>query len=503
VIDDVDELPFDNRFTRELPGDPEESGRRRQVQHAAFSRVPPTPAPAPATIAWSPEVAELLGLDPALPTTQAFADVFGGSRVPKGADPFAMAYAGHQFGSFAGQLGDGRAIALGEVLDVHGGHQTLQLKGAGATPYSRSGDGRAVLRSSIREFLCSEAMHHLGIPTTRALSLVATGDKVVRDVLYDGHPAPEPGAVVCRVAPSFVRFGNFELPASRKDDDLLRQLVDFTIRHDFPGLTIDEWFAEVCDRTADLVVDWMRVGFVHGVLNTDNMSILGLTIDYGPYGWLESFDPGWTPNTTDAGTRRYRYGAQPQVVHWNLLQLANALARLVDDTAGLQAGIDGYARRYHDGFRSMMCARLGWGEPQDGDDERIEQLFAALVTTEVDQVLFFRDLPRGDVSAAYYAEDPDTSAVDAWLDTWRARAGELDDDRVRRMDAMNPRFVLRNYLAQEAIDAAEAGDPSLVHELLDVLRRPYDEQPGKERFSAKRPEWARTKVGCSMLSCSS
>ena len=531
-VTDLDELPFDNRFTRELPADPDTSNRPRQVQDALYTRVLPTPVAAPRTLAWSPEVAELLNLDPDLCRSDDFAQVFAGNRVPAGADPFAMSYGGHQFGSWAGQLGDGRAIALGEVLDRHSRHQTLQLKGAGPTPYSRRADGRAVLRSSLREFLCSEAMHHLGIPTTRALSLVATGDDVLRDVMYDGHPAPEPGAVVCRVAPSFIRFGSFQLPASRGQLDLLRQLIDFTVRADFPHLaaaggTFDEklaaMFAEVCQRTAELVVHWMRVGFVHGVLNTDNMSILGLTIDYGPYGWLESFDPAWTPNTTDAGTLRYRYGAQPQVAHWNLLQLANALAAVTDDHEALQVALDGYGDAYNEGFAAMNNERLGWGAPREGDDALTTELFSLLPRTEVDQVLFFRDLARVPVgpeateddllaplAAAWYQPEELAGEVGqamvGWLRAWgrRVAAGGLgDDERRRRMDALNPRFVLRNYLAQEAIDAAEQGDTSLLHELLDVLRRPYDEQPGRERFAAKRPDWARQKVGCSMLSCSS
>jgi serine/tyrosine/threonine adenylyltransferase len=537
-ITDLDELPFDNRSTRELPADPETANHRRQVSGAAFSRVAPTPVPAPVTLAWSPEVADQLGLAPEVCRSEDFAQVFAGNRVPRGADPHATVYGGHQFGSWAGQLGDGRAIALGEVLDRDGRHQTLQLKGAGPTPYSRSADGRAVVRSSLREFLCSEAMHHLGIPTTRALSLVATGDAVVRDVLYDGHPRPEPGAVVCRVAPSFTRFGTFQLPAARGELDLLRRLVTFTIEADFPhlapglagGATFAEvqaaWFAEVCERTARLVIDWMRVGFVHGVLNTDNMSILGLTIDYGPYGWLEDFDPAWTPNTTDAGTRRYRYGAQPQVAQWNLLQLANALVQLTGDPEPFQASLDRFSQVYHHGFRAMVAERLGWGQPEgEVDDQLAGQLFSVLTSTETDQVLFFRDLarvpvdPDGDrsddellapLADAWYRPEQVTGdvrrAVVDWLRAWGARVvrGGLDDEARRKaMDALNPRFVLRNYLAQEAIDAVEAGDTSLLHDLLDVLRRPYDEQPGKERFAARRPEWARSRVGCSMLSCSS
>jgi uncharacterized protein YdiU (UPF0061 family) len=534
---DLDDLPWDHRSTSVLPVDPEATNDRRQVEGALFSRVVPAPVGGPRTLAWSPEVAELLGLAPEVCASQDFAEVFSGNRVPQGADPHALAYGGHQFGNWAGQLGDGRAIALGEVIDAHGGHQVLQLKGAGPTPYSRTADGRAVLRSSLREFLCSEAMHHLGVPTTRALSLVATGDHVVRDVLYDGHPRPEPGAVVCRVAPSFTRFGSFELPASRRDTELLRRLVEHTVAVDFAARA-EEWgptiegrvaglFTEVCDRTASLVVDWMRVGFVHGVLNTDNMSILGLTIDYGPYGWLEGFEPGWTPNTTDASMRRYRYGAQPQIVQWNLFQLANALVTLTGDAEPFQEALDGFATAYTQRYEAMLLARLGWGAPRsdtaEADGALLDELFAVLVTTEVDQVLFFRDLARVPIAAdatddellapladAWYRPEEVVGTIRdrfvAWLRAWaeRARAGGLDDaERRRRMDALNPRFVLRNYLAQQAIDAAEAGDTAELHELFDVLRRPYDEQPGRERFAARRPEWARHKVGCSMLSCSS
>jgi serine/tyrosine/threonine adenylyltransferase len=527
----LDALAFDNRFTTELPADPVENGPRRQVRGALFSRVVPTPTAAPVTLAWSPEVAEDLGIDAATATTDDFAAVFSGNRVPTGADPFAMVYGGHQFGNWAGQLGDGRAIAVGEVIDTHGHHQTLQLKGPGPTPYSRTADGRAVLRSSIREFLCSEAMFHLGVPTTRGLSLVATGDGVMRDMLYDGHPAVEPGAVVCRVAPSFVRFGNFQLPASRGEIEVLRALTEFTIRHDFAHLVdgrsfaeqVVALFAEVCRRTADLVVHWMRVGFVHGVLNTDNMSILGLTIDYGPYGWLEDFDPGWTPNTTDAEMKRYRYGAQPQVVHWNLVQLANALVPLIEDPAPLQAVIDTFAADYGTKYRTMMSTRLGWGAHQDGDDDLVQRLMQLFARTEVDQVIFHRNLAQvpvdteatdealmGALDDAWYRptdlRDGLRADLLSWLRDWGRRAtqgGLSDDERSQVMNSVNPRFVLRNYLAQEIIDAATAGDPAPITEMLDVLRRPYDEQPGRERFAARRPEWARTKVGCSMLSCSS
>ncbi len=534
-VKDVDGMAFDNRFSTQLPADLDTENRRRQVTGAAFSRVLPTPVASPITLAWSREVAALLGFDSTMCDSQEFADVFAGNRIPAGADPFAMCYGGHQFGNWAGQLGDGRAIALGEVLDINGMHQMLQLKGPGPTPYSRGADGRAVLRSSVREFLCSEAMHHLGIPTTRALSLVVTGDDVTRDVLYDGHPAPEKGAIVCRVAPSFTRFGNFQLPSSRGDLDLLRTLTAYTMRTDYPEIYQDTtlehfddrviaFFTAVVQRTARLVLDWMRVGFVHGVLNTDNMSILGLTIDYGPYGWLEGYDSGWTPNTTDAGHRRYRFGAQPSVVGWNLAQLANALVPLLGETERLQVALDGYGVAYTDGFANMMAARLGWGAPQAGDPELIAEGFRVLTLTETDYVLFFRNLANisfdGEslsdedliaplMDAYYQPEELGGSVLSesaAWLRLWgaRVRAGGVAESEVSaQMNALNPRFVLRNWMAQVAIDAADRGDNSVVLELLDVLRYPYDEQPGRERWSARRPEWARERVGCSMLSCSS
>lgn len=526
LVTDLDRLPWDHRVTEFLPGDPETSIDPRPVRGAVFTRLSPTPVPAPRTLAWSPEVAELLGLDPALRESDDFAQVFSGSRVPEGARPYATAYGGHQFGNWAGQLGDGRAIALGEVRDVNGHIQSLQLKGAGRTPYSRGADGRAVLRSSLREFLASEALHHLGIPTTRALSLVLTGHDVVRDVLYDGNPEPEPGAVVCRVAPSFTRFGHFQLPTSRNEIDLLRSITEFTIREDYPGHSIDRidrWFAEVADRTMALALDWMRVGFVHGVLNTDNLSILGLTIDYGPYGWLEGYDPNWTPNTTDASGRRYRFDAQPQVAFWNLVQLANALVPLAGATEPLEQVLDDVREGFADRWVAMQADRLGWGAPRDGDGELVQRWQDTLTLTETDYVIVHRrlaDVPvRADASdddllepimPAFYAPDQVVGDVrDAfvgWLRDWAARArldGADDERRAECIRARSPRYVLRNWLAQEAIDAATEGDTGPLHDLLDVLRRPYEDQAGRDRFDQRRPEWARVRVGCSMLSCSS
>ncbi len=516
-------LAFDNAFVRELPGDPENNPRPHEVLGAAWSPVQPTPVAAPRLIAYSAETAALLGLGEADMASPEFAQVFGGNALLPGMQPYSANYGGHQFGQWAGQLGDGRAINLGEVIHASGQRWEIQLKGAGLTPYSRTADGRAVLRSSIREFLCSEAMHHLGVPTTRALSLVATGESVVRDMFYDGHPRPEPGAIVCRVAPSFLRFGNYELPSTRGDEALLRQLADFTVRRHFPELQGEgenlyaRWFAEVCERTAVMVAHWMRVGFVHGVMNTDNMSVLGLTIDYGPYGWIDNYDPDWTPNTTDAYGRRYRFGWQPKIGYWNLTRLAHALSPLFATVEPLQHGLQRYADAYMRTDRGNIAGKLGLAECQDADVELIQALHGLLLAGEIDMTLFFRALMDADLTSntlddftdAFYDEAKRhvvTPELLAWLARYRARLDEDTLGREQRREKMrraNPRYVLRNYLVQQVIDRAEAGDESGVAELLDVMRRPYEDQPGRERFAQRRPDWARDRAGCSMLSCSS
>ena len=523
----LDTLRFDNRYVEDLPADPEQRNFRRQVAQACYSHVAPTQASAPRLIGWSAETAELLGLPASVDEAGAFAEVFVGNRLLPGMAPIATCYGGHQFGNWAGQLGDGRAINLGEVRTHEGERWTLQLKGAGPTPYSRTADGLAVLRSSLREFVCSEAMFHLGVPTTRALSLALTGENVVRDILYDGHPAPEPGAVVCRVAPSFTRFGHFEILAARRETELLRQFLDFTIAADFPHL-LDEadaktrriaWFREVAERTATMIAEWMRVGFVHGVMNTDNMAVLGLTIDYGPYGWLEDFDPDWTPNTTDAATRRYRFGQQPAIAQWNLLQLANAVYPLIGDAEPLNQALADFAVQYKERNRAATAAKLGLPAYSEEHDEPLfDDLFALLASTETDMTIFFRRLALFDPANptvdplldAYYQQGALTPAwrerTEGWLRAYAKRlsaAGELENARRARMNAANPIYVPRNYLAQLAIDSAEQGDYEPLREWVAVLRNPYQEQAGAERFAAKRPEWARHRAGCSMLSCSS
>mgnify|MGYP002787128256 CR=1 FL=1 len=513
-------LHFDNRFVRDLPGDPRSDDARRQVLGACWSAVRPTPVAAPQLLAHAAEVAALVGFAEADVLTARFAEVFAGNALLRGMQPYAACYGGHQFGTWAGQLGDGRAITLGEVLTPAGERWELQLKGAGPTPYSRTADGRAVLRSSLREFLCSEAMHHLGVPTTRALSLVATGEPVLRDMFYNGNAKMEPGAVVCRVAPSFIRFGNFEILAARGDLGLLRQLVDFTIARDFPHLAADaparvaQWFREVCERTATMLVHWMRVGFVHGVMNTDNMSVLGLTIDYGPYGVLDDFDPNWTPNTTDAHGRRYAYGRQPAIAQWNLERFAEALLPLMDGDAALVAGLEHYVDTFNAGYTAMLAAKFGLASFVGDDRHLATEGMALLEQGGMDYTLTFRalsDYPDavpaddaaavdllGDVWYSDAARAQHAAPLGAWLRRWHASA-----TRGAAMRAVNPKYVLRNYLAQQAIDAAEQGDLSVLHALHEVLRRPYDEQPSAAHFAAKRPEWARVKAGCSMLSCSS
>ncbi|MEQ1565619.1 MAG: protein adenylyltransferase SelO [Myxococcota bacterium] len=510
---------FDDRFVRELPGDPVLDPRPRQVHHAAWSRVAPTAVPAPRMVACADEVAELLGWTPEQVRSEPFVAMLGGNNVPDGSTPYAACYGGHQFGHWAGQLGDGRAITLGEVLGP-AGRLEVQLKGAGPTPYSRGADGRAVLRSSVREFLCSEAMAHLGVPTTRALSLVTTGEGVVRDMLYDGHPRVEPGAVVCRVAPSFLRFGSYEIHAARGDVDTLGRLVDHTLAAHYPHLgtgrgAVVAWLAEVGVRSAKLVAEWMRVGFVHGVLNTDNLSILGITVDYGPYGWLEGYDPDWTPNTTDAANRRYRFANQPAVVGWNLSRLASALVPLVGEAEPLEEALREYSRAVGAALRETHARKLGLRELRPDDQDLLVELDAVLQLVETDFTTFWRGLGElsseddlGAIEPAFYRPPApaDRARIHRWVARWLQRASDDGVDpaeRRARMRLANPRFVLRNWLAQLAIDRAEQGDPGGVLELLDAVRRPYDDVPGRDADAARRPEWARNRAGCSMLSCSS
>ncbi len=522
---------FDNRFLRELPVDAQRDGHPRQVHGAACSRVMATPVRAPRLLDWSSAMGEVLGIAAPQSDHDAWLQALAGNQLMPGMESYAMCYGGHQFGNWAGQLGDGRALGLGEWVAPDGRYWEMQLKGAGMTPYSRGADGRAVLRSSLREYLCSEAMHALGVPTTRALSLLATGEEVVRDMFYDGHPEPEPGAIVCRVAPSFLRFGTFELPASRGDSGLLNGLIEYTVRTHFPqfasatAIDIPGWYQEVCARTARLMVEWMRVGFVHGVMNTDNMSIHGLTIDYGPYGWLEPYDLDWTPNTTDAQGRRYAFGRQPGIGQWNLAALGQALSHAEVETEALQQSLNHFGEVFHAEYGRAFAAKLGL-EQLHHDDVLLLDLFRCMASHETDYCLTFRQLAElplerapddehvqsyFDVLApAFYTEQcqqgDSRGAWQAWFASYRQRVraeGREATQRRDQMNAVNPLYVPRNYLAQQAIDAMSAGDGEPLQALMRVLSQPYQEQPGCQAYAQRRPEWARDKAGCSALSCSS
>lgn len=518
-------LNIKDTFNTQLPADPNLENTRRQVEKACFSFVTPKQTAKPELLHVSPEMLENLGLTGADAGSETFLKVLTGNEVYPNTKPFAMCYGGHQFGHWAGQLGDGRAINLFEV-EHNNKHWAVQLKGSGETPYSRTADGLAVLRSSIREYLCSEAMFHLGVPTTRALSLALSGDQVLRDMLYDGNAAYEKGAIVSRVAPSFLRFGSFQILAARGDAETLKLLTDYTISNFFPELgkpskeTYIAFFNEVAQRTLKMIVDWQRVGFVHGVMNTDNMSILGLTIDYGPYGWLEDFSYGWTPNTTDNQHKRYRYGNQPNMGLWNLYQLANALYPLIEDVEPLQAVLDDYQTGFDTQSLAMMRNKLGLSNEAENDKVLIQQLEENLQLTETDMTIFFRNLscfseenPSEGISIikdAFYNLDEVKGEIETKWQTWfKSYAKRLKDetvsseDRKAKMNSVNPKYVLRNYMSQLAIDDADKGDYKLIDELFNLLKKPYDEQPENEKWFVKRPEWARHKVGCSMLSCSS
>ncbi|SEK50073.1 Uncharacterized conserved protein YdiU, UPF0061 family [Aquimarina amphilecti] len=518
-------LNINNTFSEELPSDPVLENSRRQVRNACFSYVTPKKTSNPSILHVSEEMRCELGLTKEDTVSKDFLEIMTGNKVMEGTKPYAMHYGGHQFGNWAGQLGDGRAINLTEV--VHNSKRwAVQLKGAGETPYSRNADGLAVLRSSIREYLCSEAMYHLGVPTTRALSLAITGDHVLRDILYNGNAAYEKGAVVSRVAPSFIRFGSFEVLSAHGDHKTLKLLTDYTIKHFYPEIesTGKEAYVlflkRVSERSLKMVIDWQRVGFVHGVMNTDNMSILGATIDYGPYGWLEVYDHGWTPNTTDSQFKRYRYGTQPEIVLWNLYQLANALFPLVEEVDPLENVLDEYQNSYKNEYLHMMTSKIGLFSKQSEDSILIKVLEELLQSIETDMTIFFRKLgkyKKGSfdqgvqiISDAFYeSNDLKGDILKRWNDWFIMYDERLnieilgDEERKDKMNIINPKYVLRNYMAQLAIDDADKGDYKLIDELYQMLKKPYSEQPEYEKWFAKRPDWARDKVGCSMLSCSS
>lgn len=485
----LDQLHFENTFAR-LPD-------------SFHSRLKPTPLPDPYLVSFNANAAKLIELDSAEISRIDFAEHFSGNRLPPNAEPLAMLYAGHQFGQFVPQLGDGRAILLGEIRNRAGELWDVQLKGAGITPYSRQGDGRAVLRSSIREYLCSEAMYGLGIPTSRALCIVGSDEEVYRERI-------ETAAVLTRLSPSHVRFGSFEVFFYRGQHEQIATLADYVIARHFPHLMDDAdkyqlFLNEVTQRTAKLMAQWQAVGFSHGVMNTDNMSILGLTFDYGPFGFMESYDPGYICNHSDP-RGRYAYDQQPQIGLWNLACLAQALSPLIP-TEQAHAVLDGYAPAYHQHYVELMGSKLGLGNATPDDIQLIGSLLEMMHSSQLDYTNLFRSLGDFDSPADAGNETLrdqfiDRTAFDAWASSYRARLQHqpgTDSERKVRMNAVNPKYILRNYLAQSAIEMAEKNrDFSEIERLLALLGKPFDEQPGMERYAATPPEWARQiEVSCS------
>jgi uncharacterized protein YdiU (UPF0061 family) len=431
---------------------------------------------APQLLHANPQAAALIDLDPAVFSDPAFTQVMAGHRPLEGFESLAQVYSGHQFGVWAGQLGDGRALLIGQVRNTKGELWDIQLKGAGKTPYSRFGDGRAVLRSSIREYLCGEVMAALGIATSRALSLVATGETVMRE-------RPEPGAVIARLAPSHVRFGNFEHFHYAGNSDAVRELADHVIAEHFPGLSHAAFYGEVVRRTALMIAQWQAVGFAHGVMNTDNMSILGLTLDYGPFGFMDGYDPEFICNHTDE-QGRYSVINQPGIAHWNLRALAVALSRLVPAQT-LVAELDKFEGWFAADYRRLMRARLGLAREEEGDDRLIGELLAAMAKGRADYTLTFRDLPRAGESWLVRFGSVRGEA-ESWLARWRARTRGED---LSGLDRINPKYVLRNWVAETAIRAVEdRGDIATLDRIFRLLQTPYDEHPDDAEFAAPPPQ---------------
>jgi len=485
----LETLSFDNSYAR--------------LTEAFYAKQNPTPfAEPPHLVSFNQAAAELIDLDPEQAKRPEFAGLFGGSLLVPGMEPLAMLYSGHQFGVYVPQLGDGRAILLGEVRNERGEKWDLHLKGAGPTPFSREGDGRAVLRSTIREYLCSEAMHGLGIPTTRALCLIGSDDKVYREQV-------ETGAMLVRMAPSHVRFGTFEIFYYRKQHEQLTILADYVIAHHFPSL-IDgpdkyaRFFSEVVERTAKLIAQWQAVGWSHGVMNTDNMSIHGITLDYGPFGFMDDYDPGFICNHSDHNGR-YAFNQQPYIGLWNLSCLAQALSPLASKE-DLKAALDRYTPLCERRYMELMQAKFGLREEQEDDAALIQDLLSLMQQNHVDYTNFFRAL------GSFSSEDGsrhellrdffmDREAFDKWAPRYERRLREEEsrnEERLVRMNRINPKYVLRNYLAQTAIEKAQQKDFSEIDHLLALLKNPYGDQPGMDAYAAPPPNWGKhLSVSCS------
>ena len=485
----LESLTFDNTYAR--------------LSEAFYAKLHPTPfSEPPHLISFNPAAAELIDLDPDEAKRPEFAAVFGGSMLIPGMEPLAMLYSGHQFGVYVPQLGDGRAILLGEARNEQREKWDLHLKGAGLTPFSREGDGRAVLRSTIREYLCSEAMHGLGIPTTRALCVVGSNHKVYREQV-------ETGAMLVRMAPSHVRFGSFEIFYYRKQHEQLKVLADYVIATHFPHLAegtdkYARFFSEVVERTARLIAQWQAVGWAHGVMNTDNMSIHGITLDYGPFGFIDDYDPGFICNHSDHNGR-YAFNQQPFIGLWNLSCLAQALIPLAQKEE-LKASLDRYTPLCEGRYMELMRAKFGLIETKEEDAPLIQDLLALMQQHHVDYTNLFRALglfQTGSPSLNQRLRDffLDRESFDKWAHRYEDRLreeGSRDADRLVRMNRVNPKYVLRNYLAQTAIEKAQQKDFSEIERLLTLLQNPYSDQPGMDGYAASPPNWGKhLAVSCS------
>ncbi len=530
----ISDIRFQYGLKNNTPGDPSGLLTPRATPGMIWASAKPRVSSAPELLLSSQSCEELLGLSALSSDAELAARVLTGSELLPGSSPYSTRYGGHQFGHWADQLGDGRAISLGH-LEANNSLYEIQLKGAGGSAYSRRADGLAVLRSSLREFLCSEAMHFLGVPTTRALSLCLTGDQVMRDMFYDGNPEWEPGAVVARVAPSFLRFGHFQILSAHSEKKPFDSLIRYTLSTYFGHLRQDdltEWalnfYREVCQETAVLMTHWMRVGFVHGVMNTDNMSIHSLTIDYGPYGWMDNYDPNWTPNTTDFESRRYRYGAQPAVAAWNLARLGESLMAHFGASDKWSEAYGRYSEVFNKEIAATFGRKLGlFSASSEEVMKLVGELEAVFSSAQIDYTIFYRELSRqkfqtslleGNLDpqkivshleeALYFA--PLAASSENLLLSWLLRYQNLvlrenktSNERSEIMLKTNPFFILRNYLVQSALDEYAKGSRVGMQELLLALKTPYEENDFTAKFYQRRPEWARNRPGCSTLSCSS
>lgn len=504
-------------FTDIFPGDFSDNPMQRNTPKVLFATVKPAGFNAPKLIAFNPDLAEEIGLGP---YEEKDLDFLVGNHLPENVKTYATAYAGHQFGNWAGQLGDGRAILAGEIINKDGKKTEIQWKGSGATPYSRHADGRAVLRSSVREYLMSEAMYHLGVPTTRALSLAFTGEDVLRDMMYNGNPQLEKGAVVIRTAESFLRFGHFELISAQQEYKTLQDLADFTIKNYYPEITADgidkykQFFENICTRTANLMTEWFRVGFVHGVMNTDNMSVLGLTIDYGPYSMMDEYDLNFTPNTTDLPGRRYAFGKQGQISQWNLWQLANAFHPLIKDEKFLEDTLNQYGTYFWEAHDKMLCRKFGFDELRESDEEFFTNWQGLMQELQLDYTLFFNQLeklnPESDIKSLFenvpyvVLTDQRVKKLEDFAKKYQDRISSntiSEEKSLSLMQHSNPKFTLRNYLLYECIEEINSGKTEMLKKLTRALENPYEEL--YPEFSAKRPSAYDDTTGCSTLSCSS